>query len=419
MTILPSPRTALHELLARLDAPQARARDAAAARLRLLGAVAVRPLLEWLRTASPEGRRSAIAVLEALEGDETARHGLLSLCADLDASVAARALEAALERSRDSPRAAAECTVTLTLVAQDGDADTGLRVSALAGLLRLLRAGVDEALEPLLVTLLDEGLDDALRLAAAPVLAELKPVERKPLLLRLLRARSPALRAMAGARDSAAPSPARAAPARPAGAPRAPARARSAAPNVQPPTGADLDDALSALERLGAAAIPSLVETLRQAGGLEDAHAERAAAALARVGAPAVPALQRALDDLGRVRDPAAAAAVAAAKAVLHLALLRLDSRIALYDLREMLAARPPRALPRLLAAAAGLGDASVAVELARLVAAAPELRADCAPAFAAIVAREKLTRRHRAWKALDAGARAALDTLWPAGRRG
>jgi hypothetical protein len=400
MTIVPSPRAAIQELLARLDSPQARARETAAARLRLLGEPALRPLLAWLRDATPAGRHAAVGVLEALEGVDAARQALLSLCADADATLAARALEAALERAADSPRAAAECVITSKLVALDSSASLELRVLALGGLLRLLRAGVEEALEPLLAVLLGEEHDESLRLAAAPVLEELGPGEAQPIAARLAQGRSAGVRALAGGH-----------------APSARDAARVGHPAALPPPG-DLEHALAALARRGAEAVPSVAEVLRRTGALPDDQVETAVQALVRVGAPALPALQQTLDALARVRDPGAAAGLAEAKAVLHLALLRLGSRIALYDLREMLAARPPRALSRLLVAAAGLGDASVAVEIVRLVAAAPELRDDCAAAFAGIVAREKLTRRARAWRELTPAARAALDSLWPRTKR-
>ncbi len=407
MTILPSPQASIQALIARLDAPQARTREAAVARLRLQGRAALRPLLAFLADASAEGRRSAVGVLEALEGEAEALRTLLALCADADPSIAARALEAALERAGDSPEAAAACVVMLAARGADAAADTGLRLAAIAGLLRLLGAGTVEALEPLLGLLLDESADDELRLAAAPVLVELEPSERQPLITRLAQSASAAVRARVrpasrktGARDTPAPRP----------------RVRGAEHAPSTTGGADLAEAVAALRRHGAEAVSSVATALTTADSLSDPAVAQAVDALAALGAPALPALQHALDDLSRARAGSGDASRAEGKAVLHLALARLDSRLALYDLRDMLAARPPRALPRLLAAAAQVGDGAVAAELVRLVAEAPTLRDACAPAFAAIVAREALTKRHRAWRTLRPEERPALGLLWPRG---
>jgi HEAT repeat protein len=451
MPIVPSPREPVHALLARLDDAGARAasRDAAAARLRLLGANALEPLLAWLPTATPHGRRAAVGVLETL-GDPRARAALLRLCADADEGVAVRALEAAGEMPAGAGAEEAATAAAARLTPHSGIA---LRRAALGALLRLHRAGAVEALGPLLDVLLDEADDEALRLEAAAVLADLAPRERRPVLARLLDGASEGLRARAvalGASTGGRARPARPAPpaprrgARPgtasAGAlPRAPgdgargARASAAGDDdaaevALPAPGAaadrglhgDLADAVRALRAHGVGAIASVAAALRREPARSDDEAESVAAALAALGPPALPALQRALDELSSARRTSGASAGAdeapraEAKAVLHLALARLDSRLALYDLRDMLAARPPRALRRLLAAAAGVGDASVAAEIARLVAAAPTLRDDCAVAFAAIVARERLTKRARAFKTLPPEVRKAVDALWP-----
>ncbi len=401
MTILPSRQASIQALVARLEAGKAGVREAAVARLRLHGREARAALLAFLPQATPEGRRGAIAVLEALEGDAEALRAVLALCADPDPSVAARALEAALERASDSPAAAAACAALLTTQGARPDASLEQRLSATLGLVRLLTAGAVEALEPLLGLLLDESVDERLRLAAAPVLDELQPKERGLLVARLATSASAAVRARVRSKWRAGE--ARAQPERGA-APAAGARARRD----------DLDDALAAVSRHGVAAVQSVAAALVAAGALSDADAARAVEALAALHAPALPALQQALEGLTRARGAASEAARAEAKAVLHLALARLDSRLALYDLREMLAARPPRALARLLAAATQVGDASVAAELARLVAHAPALHDACAATFAAIVAREGLSRRHRAWRALAPEAREALSRLWP-----
>ena len=81
------------------------------------------------------------------------------------------------------------------------------------------------------------------------------------------------------------------------------------------------------------------------------------------------------------------------ARAALHEALAALDSRVALYDLRETIEAHPGAVMPALLLAASRVGDASLAPALARAVAEDTALLDGCAGALAAIVARERLRK--------------------------
>jgi hypothetical protein len=125
-----------------------------------------------------------------------------------------------------------------------------------------------------------------------------------------------------------------------------------------------------------------------------------------------IPVLHRALTRLS-AQAALAPAARAQGKAALHEALGALGSRIALYDLREMLEARPARAWEQLLAVAQTLGDASLVPALTALATDVPEATAACARALKAIVAREGLRRNSRAVKAVKPEHRAALDSLW------
>ncbi len=109
---------------------------------------------------------------------------------------------------------------------------------------------------------------------------------------------------------------------------------------------------------------------------------------------------------LERFEDPESRARV-------HTALAGLGSRIALYDLREMLEARPVLAAPALLDAAARIGDASFVPTLAALAADAPQLWEACAVAFASIAARERLRRSSRTSKGVRPEHRDALEGLW------
>ena len=144
-----------------------------------------------------------------------------------------------------------------------------------------------------------------------------------------------------------------------------------------------------------------------------EAAAERATAALARRGAPAIPALQRALERLGPLRRGRTDPASLRARAAIHEALAALDSRVALYDLRETIEARPRAVMPALLRAASRIGDASVVPALARVVAEDTALLDGCADALAAIVARERLRRTSAALKAVRPEHRTAFDLLW------
>ena len=103
------------------------------------------------------------------------------------------------------------------------------------------------------------------------------------------------------------------------------------------------------------------------------------------------------------------------AKARIHLELAGIGSRIALYDLREMLSARPVRAAPTLLEAASRIGDATLVPALAADEAATADL---CAAALASIVRREGLRRSSRVVKSVRREHQAALDRLWRRARR-
>jgi hypothetical protein len=92
---------------------------------------------------------------------------------------------------------------------------------------------------------------------------------------------------------------------------------------------------------------------------------------------------------------------------------------VALFDLREAIAAHPCAAMPSLLRAARRIGDASVVPALARAAAEDATLVDDCASTLAAIAARERLRRTSAALKSVRAEHRAALELLWDgAGRR-
>ena len=114
-----------------------------------------------------------------------------------------------------------------------------------------------------------------------------------------------------------------------------------------------------------------------------------------------------------RRAEAAADAPSLRARATIHEALAALDSRVALYDLRETIESGPGAVMPALLRAAGRVGDGSLVPALARAVAkerAWLELGADT---LSAIVAREKLRKTSAACKAVRPDDRNAFLLLW------
>lgn len=101
-----------------------------------------------------------------------------------------------------------------------------------------------------------------------------------------------------------------------------------------------------------------------------------------------------------------------------HHALAARGSRLAVLELRDALDRTPPERLGELIPAAEAVGDARCVEPLARAwTAAAPAVRTRIASAFAAIVARERLTRRHAAAKVIVERWPAAAAALLPSRR--
>jgi len=360
--IVPSRSARIQELLGRLASASPAERDSAIAGLTLLGTRVVLPLGAFLAAASRTARLAALEVLDGI-ADRAALPPILELARDADDAVALRALEAAGDRP--DPR-----TVEALAAILSARGPASRRRAAARALARLQVAGLVEALDPLAARLLDEREEAGLRVAILDSLLTQEP----PLAPRTLR---PLLRRLASSSD-----------------PELAARARSTA-------GEPVDD--------------RLVEGLISPGVSAEATA-RTIAALARRGATAIPVLQSSLERLGPLRRAADAASLRA-RAALHEALAALDSRVALYDLREAIEAHPRAVMPALLRAASRVGDASVVPALARAVAEDTALLDGCAGALAAIVARERLRKTSAALKAVRPEHRSAFSLLWQRAR--
>jgi hypothetical protein len=289
------------------------------------------------------------------------------------------------------------------------------RRAAARSLGRIHGAGVVEAVEPLLDVLFDEDEDEALRLEILDDLARLDP----PLDSRTL---PPVLKRLAASHDAALGARARELLRRS----RCSGRGGDTLPDLldglgDPTLGAAQAEALApVVARLGA----TDVEALHRA--LDRSRAPLAirvlADALGSAGSSAsIPVLRRTLDRLGyeggEPLPEEEAMARAQTKAHVHAALAALDSRIALFDLRQMLVTPAPRALPLLLRAAAAIGDGSLVPPLARLSNERPDTLEACAHAFAAIVRRERLRRTSAPLRTVRAQDRPVLEVLWEKAR--
>jgi len=396
MPIVASKAHQIHELIGRLGSQDEVRRESAIARLTLLGERATEALLQALPRASQATRLGILTVLEAT-GD---RRGLSSILAQLESSEPAVVLRAvAAATTLPDPRTAQ------ALARLAGHPDPAVRRSALDALLRLAKAGYLEALDALLGLLFDERAALPSRLAALPVVDQVTGKDRR-ILLRDLRA-IPALAERVAAMEKSGG-------ARPQRRPRAvaPATAASLIESLLARPG-DLQSALEtgrALCQLDAGAEPAVRAALERTSHLLPLR--MLADALGHWRQPAsLPALRQLLDRL--TTAPGDPAGVAEVKARIHLVLADMGSRIALYDLREMLEARPVLAAPSLLRAAAAVGDSSFLPALAALAGSGSGLLDDCRRAFAAIAGREKLRRGSKAAKAVRPEHREGLARLW------
>jgi hypothetical protein len=396
MPIVPSSARRIQELIRRLGSPRAAERDSAVAQLTLLGPRVLEALLRALPTAGSATRLAALEVLERLREPRTLPE-ILALAQSADPAVARRALQ--VLGAFPVPKATAALAKAL------GSGPLSLRHAAAHALVRLQAGGIVEATDPLLDLLMDEHEDDELRLFVLDALAALDP----PLDSRALR---PLLKRLRGSADATVADRAETLMAREAAS--APKDAFLSLFGRPVGSGREGVERVSeALDRLKPEDASRLERELERTS--DPASVRLLADALARIGGTSsIPVLGRALERLSQPEDDEQAqAARAVAKGRLHLALAARDSRIALFDLREMLQARPVRALHPLLQAAARVGDATLVPALAALVAESPALLDACAEAFEAIVRRAKLRRTSAVMKSVRPSHRAALEALW------
>jgi HEAT repeat protein len=390
MPIVPSRAGRIRALVEQLASERPAERDSAVARLTLIGPRVLEPLRAALVDASPETRLAALEVLERLD-EPRALPVLLPLTEDSNRAVAVRAIE--LTGRRPDSRSVAALTRAL------GPGPGPRRRAAVHALAELHAAGAVEALSPLVDTLVDEETERRLRIAILDTLLELEP----PLPLSTLR---PLVRRLASSTDSAVA--ARAAELAPAPGARESAR-RTRGDTVrrlrggEPVEGASLEERHAALE---SAENPPAIERL--------------ARALGTAGGPAsIPVLSRALGRLAEAPEPADdPGARVAARASIHTALAALDSRVALHDLRELVAARPRAVMPALLDAAARVGDASLVPALAQAATEDPALMPRCTAAYVSIARRERLRKTSPSLRKVRGEHRPALEAFLEAANR-
>jgi HEAT repeat protein len=336
-------------LVAALAADDVVRREAAVARLIVIGARAVDRLVALVESNAPTASRAAaLRVLEAIEEP----------------------------RGLDAPLAATD------------DRDSTLVLQAIASMRAFLRGsrGAD-ALDRLTRIALDTSRDERVRTAAIAALSDLDASTLQPLWASLKQDPNAAVRHHVEAL----------------------AKRSARTPAVRDP-----------VDELNAAA----------EGGLPDDPAAVRDALVQAAHRVALPRVHRILE---RIREREAAEPAGSrraewtrARGAAHVVLANRGSRLAVYDLRESLESAVAPLPVDFLAALSRVGDVSclepIAVAYARSRRPAREHHdwwcAHLADAFRAIVAREKVTRRHRTVMKLAKRSRGTLEELWP-GRSG
>ena len=388
MPIVPSRAGRVRALVQKLASERPAERDSAVAQLTLLGPRAVEPLLAALSGASVETRLGVLEVLAHLD-DHRVLPAVLTLADDPSRRVAVRAIE--LTARRPDPRSVP------TLARSLATGPRPRRQAAAFALAALHAAGVVEALAPLVDTLVDEEAEPRLRISVLDGLLEMEPPlprsTLRPIGRRLAASTAPTVAARAPDLDPVGKDR--------GSAPRSPGPVVERLRKGEAVEGASVEQRLDALER---AQRPSAIQALARALGPD--------------GGPAsIPILSRALARLTESRDAEDLELRLSARAAVHSALAALDSRVALHDLRELVATRPTAVMPALLDAAARVGDASLVPALARAATEDPGLLPACAAVYAAIARREKLRRTSPSLRKVRSEHRPALEAFLGAAR--
>lgn len=428
MPIVPSRAREIERLIADLESAQAAERQSATARLTLVGERAVDAILRALPRASVRALLCLLDVLEELT-PARARDPLLGLFGHPAPEVATRAIVV----SARYPQTDVVHAVCAVLQASP-PRPLPQRRAAVTALGRLHAAGQIEALGPLVDLLLDESLADTLRLSALAALRRLSKRDLQDIVRPLTTTRStPLANELRALGLATGPGPLE---------PEALIRRLETTPPDEEP------DLLAALRQSGPAAATALIERLERAPeasailrlgralaslgdvALSPAHEALAhtesplvarilAGALSQIGALAsLPVIHDALRRVAASRTPGEDPAWIEARAHLHLALASFGTRLALYDLREMLEARPFLGGATLLRAAAAVGDVSLLAPLVALAHDTPEWASACRETLTALVRRERLRRDARLLRRVRPEHQAVLEDLWPSRRR-
>lgn len=396
MGIVASASKAIQEGIARIRSDQLAQRDAAVARLTLIGRRAVVPLSKALPDLPPSGRMAALEVLDRL-GDGAALPAVLACLDDPEAEVSARAAAVVVTLGGAG--------VTTALAVRVRGQSLPASLAATTALGHLARRGAVEALDALLAAAVDDSLDDECRLAALSAAAPAAGRELARILHLLTESSAPRVAAEASARlaalDPAASGKGRRTPEAPGQGLR---RARALVDGAT--SAARRSDTrhrwLAAVTAEGPDALEPLHAALSSAG-----TGETAALLVEAAGRLARPASIPVLRDLvARLPNTPEALQVAAAT---HAALAALDSRVALSDLRQRLGQASGPTAAVLVRAAGLLGDATFCAPLAALSVREKDLEPSCSAAFRAVASRHRITRRSRTVTSLTHDLRATV----------
>lgn len=335
--------------------------------IRASSAKQIDSLVADLSAASAVTREAAVARLTVIGSRAVER--LLAVAAS-DAGAAARAAAWRTLEAIGDPRALEPALHALA----DANGDPRLAVAAVGVARVFLRAAHGaSAVDRLTSVLLDRARPEIVRLAALRALRQLEPSTIAPILTSLADDPSPAIRTEAAGRR--------------------PSARGTKNPAVE-------------VTRAAEEGLPDDPDSLRHA--------------LGRAGdAVSLPLLLRIVE---RVREREASEPAARreewtmTRAAAHVALANRGSRLALYDLRESLDAAIAPLPVEFLAALSLVGDASCLEAMAGAHARARNAwwRQHLADTFRAIVARERLTRRHAVVKRIEKKWKGVLEELLP-----